>query len=227
MASLSRRFDVVTFDCYGTLVDWEGGIAEAFLREASLDGVTLDRENLLAAYHAVEPAIERLPYRTYREVLAQTAVEVAGRVGWKIGAERASFLAASLPMWRPFPDTNPALSELAATGHRLGILSNVDDDLLAETRGLLSEPFDVVVTARQVRSYKPGTAHFQEARDRIGGARWLHAAQSWFHDVVPACALGIPVAWINRKGEPRPGGPTPEVELADLAGLAAWLREAG
>ncbi|HVE65617.1 MAG TPA: HAD-IA family hydrolase [Thermoanaerobaculia bacterium] len=224
---MSRRFDVVTFDCYGTLVDWEGGIAEAFLREASLHGVTLDRENLLAAYHAVEPAIERLPYRSYRDVLAQTAAEVAGRLGWKIAPERASFLAASLPLWRPFPDTTPALSELAANGYRLGILSNVDDDLIAETRRLLSASFDLVVTAQQVRSYKPGTAHFHEARDRIAGARWLHAAQSWFHDVAPACALGIPVAWINRKGESRPGGATPEVELADLAGLSAWLREAG
>lgn len=220
---MNRRFDVVTFDCYGTLVDWEGGITEAFLGQTELDRVPLERESLLAAYHAVEPVVERPPYKSYRAVLAQTAVQIAGQLGWKLSLERAQFLAASLPLWKPFPDTNPALAELVAKGYSLGILSNVDDDLLAETRGHLSASFDVVVTAQQVRSYKPGTSHFREARARIGDSRWLHAAQSWFHDVVPACALGIPVAWINRKGEPRPESPTPEVELHDLAGLAKWL----
>jgi len=224
---VSRRFDVVTFDCYGTLVDWENGIAEAFSRQAELDGVPLDRESLLAAYHAVEPVVERPPYKSYRAVLAQTAVRVAGRFGWNLSLERAQFLAASLPLWKPFPDTNPALVELVAQGYSLGILSNVDDDLLAETRGHLSAVFDVVVTAQQVRSYKPARNHFLEARERIEEeTRWLHAAQSWFHDVVPGRALGIPVAWINRKGEPRPDGPTPEVEVRDLAELAEWLRSA-
>lgn len=222
---MSRRFDVVTFDCYGTLVDWEDGIAEAFSRQAELDGVSLNRESMLDAYRAVEPVVERPPYTSYRAVLAQTTLQVAGRFGWDLSLERAQFLAASLPLWRPFPDTNAALAGLAAKGYSLGILSNVDDDLLAETRGQLSALFDVVVTAQQVRSYKPGAAHFREARERIGDeSRWLHAAQSWFHDVAPASALGIPVAWINRKGERRPDGPTPEVEVRDLAELADWLR---
>jgi 2-haloacid dehalogenase/putative hydrolase of the HAD superfamily len=221
---VSRRFDVVTFDCYGTLVDWEGGISEAFLRQAELDWFPLERELLLAAYHDVEPVVERPPYKSYREVLAQTAVRVAARFGWKLSPKRAQFLAASLPLWKPFPDTNPALTELVTMGYRLGILSNVDDDLLTETRARLSAPFGVVVTAQQVRSYKPAPAHFREARDRIGDGPWLHAAQSWFHDVVPATTLGIPVAWINRKGEPRPEGAEPTVELPDLAALADWLR---
>ena len=224
---MSPRFDVVTFDCYGTLVDWEGGISDAFLRQAELDWFPLEREVLLEAYHAVEPLVERPPYKSYREVLAQTAVRVTGRFGWKLPPKRARFLASSVPFWKPFPDTNPALSEIAGLGYRLGIVSNVDDDLLTETRSRLSVPFDVVVTAQQVRSYKPALAHFHEARDRIGDVSWLHAAQSWFHDVVPATALGIPVAWINRKAEPRPEGPTPEVEVRDLAGLAEWLRSSG
>ena len=224
---MSPRFDVVTFDCYGTLVDWEGGISDAFLRQAELDWFPLEREVLLEAYHAVEPLVERPPYKSYREVLAQTAVRVTGRFGWKLPPKRARFLASSVPFWKPFPDTNPALSEIAGLGYRLGIVSNVDDDLLTETRSRLSVPFDVVVTAQQVRSYKPALAHFHEARDRIGDVSWLHAAQSWFHDVVPATALGIPVAWINRKAEPRPEGPAPEVEVRDLAGLAEWLRSSG
>jgi 2-haloalkanoic acid dehalogenase type II len=222
---MTRRFDVVTFDCYGTLVDWESGIADAFLRQAELEWFPLERELLLAAYHSVEPVVERPPYKSYRAVLAQTAVRVAGRFGWKLSPERAQFLAASLPFWKPFPDTNPALVALAAEGYTLGILSNVDDDLFAETRVHLSSPFEVVVTAQQVRSYKPARNHFLEARDRMDqDARWLHAAQSWFHDVVPATALGIPVAWVNRNGEARRDGATPEVEVPDLAGLAEWLR---
>ena len=220
---MSRRFDVVTFDCYGTLVDWEGGIADAFAREAASDRVTLDRSEVLRAYHEVEPEVEASEHRPYRHVLAETAVRVARRLGWPLADERAGFLADSLPEWRPFSDTNTALRRLADAGHRLGILSNVDDDLLEETRRLLTVPFGVVVTAEQVRSYKPAHGHFLEARRRIGRARWLHAAQSFFHDVVPATALGIPVAWINRKAEPRPAGPPPAVELSDLAALADWL----
>jgi FMN phosphatase YigB (HAD superfamily) len=108
-------------------------------------------------------------------------------------------------------------------GYRLGILSNVDDDLLAATRRQLGVLFDVVVTAEQVHSYKPAQGHFMEARRRIGGARWLHAAQSFFHDVVPARALGIPVAWINRKRESASGGIAPDLELRDLTGLADAL----
>jgi 2-haloalkanoic acid dehalogenase type II len=228
---VTRRYDVVTFDCYGTLVDWEDGIGSAFVREAAEDGIVLDRARVLGAYHDLEPEIESAEYRSYRDVLSSTAVRVAQRLGWPLGVERAAFLAESLPRWKPFPDTNPALQRLVASGHRLGILSNVDDDLLAETRRHLSVPFDVVVTAQQVRSYKPAHGHFEEARRRIGGAqgragdvRWLHAAQSFFHDVVPARALGIPVAWINRKGEAASGGIAPDFELRDLTGLAEALR---
>ncbi len=221
---MSPRFDVVTFDCYGTLVDWEGGIAEAFAREAESEGRTLESSRVVTAYHEVEPSVEALEYRPYRDVLAETATRVARRLGWALPSHRAGFLADSLPDWRPFPDTNGGLSELAAAGHRLGILSNVDDDLLEGTRLQLAVSFDPVVTAQDVRDYKPAHAHFLEARRRIGDRRWLHAAQSWFHDVTPASALGIPVAWINRKGEPRPDGPTPEVEVRDLSRLAEWLR---
>jgi 2-haloalkanoic acid dehalogenase type II len=220
---MTRRYDIVTFDCYGTLVDWEDGISSAFVREAAEDGIVLDRARVLGAYHELEPEIESSEYRTYREVLATTAVRVAQRLGWSLTVERAQFLAESLPRWEPFPDTNPSLQGLVARGHRLGILSNVDDDLLAQTRRHLSVPFDVLVTAQQVRSYKPAHGHFEEARRRIGGARWLHAAQSFFHDVVPARALGIPVAWINRKGESASAGIAPELELRDLTGLADAL----
>jgi 2-haloacid dehalogenase/putative hydrolase of the HAD superfamily len=220
---MTRSYDVVTFDCYGTLIDWEDGIGSAFVRAAAADGVALDPSRVLAAYHEVEPDVEASEYRPYREVLSETATRVAGQLGWKLSEKRAEFFAASLPDWRPFPDVNPALVELAGAGYRLGILSNVDDDLLGETRRHFPIAFDPVVTAQQVRSYKPAHGHFLEARRRIGDGRWLHAAQSFFHDVVPARALGIPVAWINRKGEPRSGDASPDVELRNMTELADWL----
>ena len=217
-------YDVVTFDCYGTLIDWERGISEAFAAAASRAGRSCAAGDVLAAYAAVETDVEASPYRPYREVLAEAAVGVARRLNWPLAVEDARFLAESLPSWPPFPDTNPALKRLSSAGVRLGILSNVDEDLLERTREQLDAPFDLVVTAERVQSYKPGLAHFQAARAALGpDARWLHAAQSYFHDVVPAKALGIPVAWINRKAErPGPAGP-PDRELADLTALANWL----
>ncbi|HEV8609899.1 MAG TPA: HAD-IA family hydrolase [Thermoanaerobaculia bacterium] len=220
---MTRRYDLVTFDCYGTLIDWEDGIASAFVREAAEDGVVLDRARILAAYHELEPEIEATEYRAYRDVLAATAMRVAQRLGWPLTGERTRFLPDSLPGWKPFPDTNPALERLAAAGHRLGILSNVDDDLLGETRRHFPVAFDIVVTAQQVGSYKPAHGHFLEALRRIGSDRWLHAAQSFFHDVVPARELGIAVAWINRKAERPTGDVAADVELRNLTELAELL----
>jgi 2-haloalkanoic acid dehalogenase type II len=202
-----KNFDVITFDCYGTLIDWQSGIRAAF----AAAGVEPDAA--LRKYHEIEPVVERERYRTYREVLRETAARIAPDV-------KTNFLADSLPSWKPFPDTNRALERLRAAGIRLGILSNVDDDLIAETRKHFSVDFDLVVTAQQVRSYKPGHAHFLAARERIGDAKWLHAAQSNFHDIVPANALGIPNAWINRNREKALAGGRPTYEFRDLDELA-------
>jgi len=220
--SVTGRYDVITFDCYGTLIDWERGIAGAFADAAAEDGVRLDADAILRAYAQVEPEVER-DYRPYRDVLRETASRVAHMLGWPVAYQRCNFLALSLPRWTPFPDTNAALEQIAAAGCRLGILSNVDDDLIAETRKHFSVPFDFVITAQQVHSYKPGLAHFTAARDRIGGARWLHAAQSNFHDIVPCNALGIPTAWINRKHETALPGGAPTHEFEDLVELASLV----
>jgi len=216
------RYDVLTFDCYGTLIDWERGIGDAFEAAARMDGLTLDRAAVLAAYHEIEPVVQAERYRPYREVLTLTAQRVAERLGWPLAAGRAAFLAESVPTWPPFADTNAALQRLAAD-HRLAILSNIDDDLLAGTRKHLGATFEFVVTAQQVGSYKPAPAHFTVARQRIGGARWLHAAQSLFHDIQPARAHGIPAVWINRKRQPLTGGARPEREFATLGEAALWL----
>ena len=220
---MSRPYDIVTFDCYGTLIDWDAGIGGWFEKTARENGVALDRAQVLSLYAETEPAVEAQPFRGYREVLAETALRVARRLGWALSAEKARGLASSLPDWRPFPDTNPALRKLAAAGYRLGILSNVDDDLLEGTRRHISVPFEVIVTAAQVRSYKPAPGHFEEARRRIGGRRWLHAAQSHFHDVVPCRTTGVSVAWVNRKAEPGDPRTRPELEVANLAELARRL----
>lgn len=217
MAHGVERF--LTFDCYGTLIDWESGIHEAFARAAN--GASLSRDEVLRAYAAIEPAVESGGFRSYREVLGETAARVAKQFALPVGDP--SFLAASLPEWKPFPDTNAALRRLRAAGFRLGILSNVDDDLLAATRRHLDVDFDLIVTAQQVRSYKPAHGHFLAARDAIGGAVWIHAAQSNFHDIVPANALGIGTAWINRRGEKPLEGGVPNREFRDLAALADWL----
>jgi 2-haloacid dehalogenase len=199
------KFGVITFDCYGTLIDWRNGIRGAFVSQG------LDGEASLRKYVEIEPIVEREQYRAYREVLRETASRIAP------GA-KTNFLADSLPSWRPFPDTNPALERLRRAGIRLGILSNVDDDLLAETRKHFTVDFDIVITAQQVRSYKPVQAHFLTARQRIGDAKWLHAAQSNVHDIAPANALGIANAWINRHAEK--GGVRPTYEFRDLTELA-------
>jgi 2-haloalkanoic acid dehalogenase type II len=218
---VAGKFDFVTFDCYVTLIDWETGIRTAFVSAAAQDGVRLDESQIVPAYASVEPVVERESYRRYREVLGETATRVGNSLGWRV--LYSGFLADSLPAWLPFADTNAALERLHAAGIRLGILSNIDDDLLALTRKHFTVDFDLIVTAQQVGSYKPAPMHFLTARERIGAGRWLHAAQSNLHDVVPTNALGIPNAWINRKSsKPLPGG-NPTMEFRDLTGLADAL----
>jgi 2-haloacid dehalogenase/putative hydrolase of the HAD superfamily len=221
---MSRPYDVITFDCYGTLIDWEAGIASAFAA-ATRRSRPVDVRAAVALHAEIEPVVEAEAFRSYWEVLTETARRVAARLDWPLPDGNAGFLAESLPAWLPFPDTNRALRRIAGAGYRLGILSNVDDGLLVWSRRHLGAFFEIVVTADQVRSYKPAPGHFIEAKTRIGGATWLHVAQSYFHDVVPAHALGVPVAWINRKKQPRAGAARPDREFTDLQGLADWLTE--
>lgn len=222
---MDRQYDIITFDCYGTLIDWQGGITDAFLRAGREDGIELRPDDILRAYAVVEPVVQREHYRSYQEVLAESAGRVAHALGWPLAYERGTFLVTSLPSWKPFSDTNPALERLRDAGYKLGVLSNVDDDLFAATRRHFTVPFDLVVTAQQVRSYKPEPRHFTTAKEKIGAQRWLHAAESNFHDIVPANALGIPTAWVNRNAmHPLPGG-TPTYTVKDLTALADLLTE--
>lgn len=195
--------DVITFDCYGTLIDWETGIHDALKQSLKNLKLTKPEESrLFDLYVEEEKRIEaEQPYRTYRNVLAEAFNAAAKKIGKTIPKGRSDLLAEQLPKWRPFSDTNPALERLARM-HKLGILSNVDDDLLAGTLKHFTVPFDLIVTAEQVRSYKPHVKHFQEARKSIGPDRgWLHVAASLYHDIEPASRLGIEAVWVNRKNE--------------------------
>ena len=187
----------ITFDCYGTLIDWEKGITGSFEKIAMAAGVSIDRSQMLKLYRKYERE-EEMQYKKYRDVLTRVARRICFDLG--LSTNSYEFLANDLPRWRPFPDTDRALRQLSRH-HKLGILSNIDNDLLAETRRHFSVNFAVIVTAQDISSYKPGMGHFHEARRKIGSAPWIHAAQSYFHDITPCKQLGIPSAWINRQNE--------------------------
>jgi len=195
-----REYQVVTFDCYGTLIDWETGIRASFkqaLRDLELS--QSEEARVFDLYEEEEKRIEALkPYRSYRKVLSEAASAAARRFGKNIPKELLALLAEQLPGWNPFPDTNPALERLASK-YKLGILSNVDNDLLTGTLKHFNILFDLVVTAEQVKSYKPERKHFEEAQRIIGDKGWLHVAASLYHDIEPASKLGIQTVWVNRK----------------------------
>jgi 2-haloacid dehalogenase/putative hydrolase of the HAD superfamily len=218
-----RIYELVTFDCYGTLIDWESGIVRVFQDEAARDGIKLDPDDIISAYMKEEPVVESGEYKSYRDTLGETAERVASRLGWRLGPDRNGFLAESLGDWSPFPDTNQALDRLSKH-YTLGILSNTDDDLLALTRRHFTVDFGMVVTAQQVRSYKPAPGHFIEALERAAGKPLLHAAQSYFHDIVPTSRMGIPSAWVKRKSEDTAQLDARPVHVVrDLAALADLL----
>lgn len=220
---MESRFEVITFDCYGTLVDWEAGISGAFRKLGERIGVETPTSEVLRLYAHIEPQVQAAGYRSYREVVDTTAHRVAETMGFELPADRREFLSRSLGGWPPFGDTNPALEALVAAGFGLGILSNVDDDLLAQTLRHLTPRFDPLVTAQQVGSYKPAHGHFLRAREAVAGRSWLHVAQSRYHDVAPALELGIPVVWINRKAEPAAAALRPLAEYSDLAAFSRSL----
>ena len=218
-----KNYEWITFDCYGTLIEWESGTAETFQKVARTSGTAIDRSQVLKLYAKYE-AEEELTYKTYVDVLTRVARRISLEL--RLRTQTYTFLAESLPRWRPFPDTNAALQRLARK-HRLGILSNVDNHLLAETRKHFGVPFELIITAENVASYKPSLQHFQEARRKVGNATWIHAAQSHFHDLVPCSRLGIDCAWINRNQEinQEPQKVQPVVTCRDLVAFANWLED--
>jgi 2-haloalkanoic acid dehalogenase type II len=202
-----------TFDCYGTLIDWNGGIRAELARVFGEERA----DEQLERYHELEPELEADGTRSYREVLTVAM----RRLGAPVGEEDA--LAGSLPQWQPFPEVPEALAEARAQGWKLGILSNSDRDYIEASMERLGVPFELAIVASEIGSYKPGLGHWHAFQERTGRAPDVHVAASLFHDIGPANELGLPSVWINRLGE-RPG-PQPTKEQPDLTSLAAALEE--
>jgi 2-haloacid dehalogenase len=208
-----------TFDCYGTLIDWNGGIGRELER---LFGTARAGE-LLRVYHELEPRVQREePTRSYRDVLTITLARLAAQEGLDLDPGEEDALARSMPTWQPFPDTRAGLEDARARGWKLAILSNTDRDYIESSLELIGVPFDQVIVASEIGSYKPAYRHWEVFREQVGDAgTHVHVGASPFHDIAPAIALGLPTIWVNRLGEEPE--PQPDVELHSLEGLGEAL----
>lgn len=223
------QFKVISFDCYGTMIDWESGIFSALRPILAAHGKSLADHKLLEIYAELELAAEA-DYKPYREVLQAVVRGFGERLGFRVSDDEARFLPESVRNWQPFADTASALGVLKKR-HKLAVISNIDDDLFATSAPKLGVSFDHVITAQQAGCYKPCMKIFRMAQERIGvePGHWLHAGQSIYHDVIPAKALGIATVWVNR-ASPRSGaGATkaaackPDLEVPDLRTLAEMV----
>jgi 2-haloacid dehalogenase len=214
-------FEVITFDCYGTLIDWETGLLEALSRHVDADDAVLE------AFARHEARLEAGPYLTYKQVLAGCLRALGEELGFDVSDDEAHAFAHSVKDWPAFPDSAEALQGLRNHA-KLAVITNCDDDLFAASNARLGVAFDWVITAEQARGYKPRRENFEFAFTRIGlpPERILHVAQSLFHDHVPAKALGMTTVWIDRRGDRAGSGATPPADaqpdfrLPDLRSLA-------
>ena len=204
----------LTFDCFGTLIDWRHGIRTTgellFLGRGG---------DFLAAYIDLEAEVESDgPFRRYRAIMTETTRRVATQLGLDLKPDDASALVSTIPYWPPFSDVGPALGALKKDGWKLALLTNCDRDIIALTQRRLPVSFDAVVTAEDVAAYKPNPAHFLLFKSTFGASAdaWIHVAQSYFHDITPTSELGIRRIWVNRQGEPD----DPSIADAVISGLA-------
>ena len=219
------RYDWITFDCYGTLIDWEEGMRRTF--GAILEGRSLSDglETLIEKYVQYEMLVERRAYAPYRQVLAAaSSLLFKQELDIDLTEGEAGLLASGLPGWKPFAEAPAALAKLKGR-YKLAILSNIDDDLLAPSVAALGVEFDALITAEQVGSYKPIKNHWTAALARFGVRedRVFHVAASYLHDILPCKQMGIACAWINRKGEQVLGTVKPDLALSDLSSLPELL----
>jgi 2-haloacid dehalogenase len=208
-----------TFDCYGTLVDWNSGIRAEL---ESLFGVER-ADGLLARFHELEPEIQAAnPGASYREVLTTVLEHLVSEESLTLPEGQASALAQSVPTWPVFEDAPPGLEEARRRGWKLGILSNTDRDLIDASMAAIGIAFHPVIVASEIKSYKPATRHWEVFREQTGDVHsHVHVAQSLYHDIAPATELGIPSIWVNRLGEPEDA--RPQRTLTSLARLADAL----
>jgi 2-haloacid dehalogenase len=223
-----NRFEILTFDCYGTLINWEDGILRCLHGILAAHGKDTDDATILQLYGDLEACAEQGEYCCYREVLESVVQQFGKRRGFAPTDQEAQSLPESLPNWKPWPDTVAALSALQSR-FRLAIVSNIDDDLFAATRPKLAVEFDHVITAQQAGAYKPSLKIFELALSRIGvpAHRVLHVGQSLYHDVIPAQSLGLATVWVNRPsaragvGAVKAAEGHPDLQVSSLAELAA------
>jgi 2-haloacid dehalogenase len=228
------RFDVLTFDCYGTLIDWERGILDALRKVLAAHGAEAGDEELLEAYGRHETEVEAGPYRRYREVLSETLRGIGASFGLEPTEAELDRFSGSVGDWPAFPDSAPAL-EVLKQRFKLAVITNCDDDLFAESQRRLGIEFDWVITAEQARSYKPSDRNFELAFSiiRLPRDRILHVAQSVFHDHVPAKELGMATVWVDRRrgeggsGATPPADAVPDLVVPDLRSLAELALPAG
>lgn len=221
-----ERFQWLSFDCYGTLVDWETGISDAVADSLVSHDIRMSRSEILALFAEVEPQIQQGGrYLEYRRVLRRVVAMMGIKLGVQFSESEMNCLVDTIGSWPVFPDTRDALQSMKSR-YNLAIISNVDDDLFAPTADALGVELDAVITAQQCGSYKPDHRNFRIALERMGiqKDRWLHIAESLYHDIAPANELGIASVWINR-GHDKEGGATrptdarPDMEFHDLASL--------
>lgn len=226
------RFQFLTFDCYGTLINWEAGILPVLHRILAAHAKPADDATLLKLYGDFEHIAEQGPFQPYRQVLASVVRQFGEQFGFDPTPDELESLPASLAAWKPWPDTVPALRRLKSR-FRLAIISNIDDDLFSSTRPQLGVEFDQVITAQQAQAYKPSMKVFELALSRIDAPahRILHVGQSIYHDVIPAQSLGLATVWVNRPSA-RPGvgavkiaHATPDVTVSSLEELAELATE--
>jgi 2-haloacid dehalogenase len=221
------QFEVLTFDCYGTLIDWEAGLLSAIQPILAAHDVTVTDDDVLERYARHESGLEAGPYQSYRGVLAGSLGGVADELGAEVTAEELAGFSESVADWPPFEDSTDALHRLA-NRYRLGVITNCDDDLFAASARRLEVNFEWVVTAEQAQDYKPSIAPFVLALRALDvpKERVLHVAQSLYHDHAPAKELGMTTVWVNRRhdrpgsGATPPADATPDLEVPDLASLA-------
>jgi 2-haloacid dehalogenase len=220
------QFEWISFDCYGTLIDWESGILGYLRPLLERKGRDLSDAEILSLYSEFEPREQSGAYRSYRAVLASVVRDFARELRFDVADDEVAGLADSIRNWQPFDDTVPALRYLHSR-YKLAIVSNIDDDLFVHSAQKMSVPFDCVVTAQQAQSYKPSARNFELLLDRIAVpcSRLLHVAESLYHDVRPANVLGITVVWVNRRQGKRAAASKlskakPDLEVPDLDRLA-------
>jgi 2-haloacid dehalogenase len=224
------EFAVLTFDCYGTLIDWEAGIWEALAPILANHNVALEREAALQRYAGLEAELEHGPYREYKQVLRGVLEGLGQQLGFTPAEVELAQFSQSVRDWPAFADSPAALQALQRK-YQLAILSNIDDDLFAYSARRLQVTFDFIITAQQARSYKPSLNNFQLAFQRVGQppSKILHVAQSLFHDHVPAKSLGLHTVWVNRRhdrpgfGATPPAAAIPDLEAPDLQTLARTI----